>query len=238
MAGRDDNEQSLYELVAAQLKSWLTIVRQVVMSPWRRYQLQPDPAAVYRTQGSWDAGVDTILTKLGQIAMDAWMEVPGAPPVSRHAFVMAELAKVKNLLVRIPDEVADLIFAEIADGVNAGEDTTGIADRVDRILTWTGSERWLNRARTIAVTETTRAYGYGTLAAGMELQRVMGNQLRKRWDSEADTRVRPAHEAAQGATVALTLPFYVGGEALMYPADPSGAPENVIHCRCDLRIVR
>ena len=237
MASRDGNEEHLYQLVAAQLKSWLTIARQVVMSPWRRYRMQPDPTTIYATQGAWDAGLDTILTRIGLIAMDAWSEATDVPPVSRHAFIMAELAKVRNLLVRIPDEVADLIFAEITDAVNGGDDVDGVARRVDRVLDWTGSERWTGRARTIAVTETTRAYGYGVLAAGLEQARITNRPLRKRWDSEGDRRVRPDHEGANGAVVGLTMPFYVGGEALMYPADPTGRPDNVIGCRCDLRIV-
>lgn len=234
---RDENERSLAALVADLLKSFLGRVRDRVMAPYRRYKLQPDPTAVYQEQDTWDASVDTILTRIGRIAMDAWNEVEGVPPVSRHAFVMAELAKVRNLLVRIPDEIADLIFAEIADAVNGGEDVDGVARRVDHVLDWTGSERWRGRAKTIAVTETTRAYGYGTMAAGMEQARITNRALRKRWDSERDRRVRPGHEAAHGATVGLQFPFYVDGEALMYPADPSGAPSNVINCRCRLLIV-
>lgn len=237
MASRDDNEASLLALVTQALQRFLAQARERVMAPWRRDRLTPDPTQVYALQGAWESEVDTILTRLGRIAMDAWSEATDVPPVSRHAFVMAELAKVRNLLVRIPDEVADLVFAEITDAINGGENLDEVARRVDHVLEWTGSERWTGRARTIAVTETTRAYGYGTLAAGLEMSRATGRALRKRWDSERDRRVRAAHEAADGATVGLGMPFYVGGEALLYPADPSGTPENVIHCRCDLRIV-
>lgn len=237
MASRDENERSLYQVVADALRSWLTLAKEAVMGPWNRGRVRPDPTAVYGLQGQWDFRVDTILTRIGQIAMDAWSEVTDAPPVSRHAFVMAELAKVRNLLVRVPDEVADLVFAEITDGVNAGETVDQVAARVDRVLSWTGSENWPSRAKTIAVTETTRAYGYGILAAGLEVSRVTGRQIRKRWDSEGDLRVRPAHEAVNGATVGLSLPFYVGGEPLLYPGDPTGRPDLVINCRCDLRLV-
>lgn len=237
MANRDADEASLAALVGQGLSRWLQRARDAVMAPWRARRAQPDPTAVYGLQGAWNGEVETILTRIGTIAMGAWSEATDVPPVSRHAFVMAELAKVRNLLVRVPDEVADLVFAEIADAINAGEGTDGVAERVDRILDWTGSERWTGRARTIAVTETTRAYGYGTLAAGLEMAKVTNRPLRKRWDSERDSRVRPAHEAAHGATVGLSLPFYVDGEALLYPGDPTGMPTNVIGCRCDLLIV-
>ena len=143
--------------------------------------MQPDPTAIYSTQGQWNDEVETILTTIGQISMNAWSQATDVPPVSRHSFVMAQLAETQNFLVRIPDEVYNSVFAEIADGVNGGESKEQIADRVDLVLDYTASERWPNRARVIAQTETTRAYGAGTLAAGLEQSRVTGRLLRKRW---------------------------------------------------------
>lgn len=236
MASRDENEQSLYRLVADALKSWLTGVTNAVMLPFRRYRAMPDATAVYMTQGAWNGQVDTILTKLGQIAMDAWTEATDVPPVSRHAFVMAEIAKVRNLLVRIPDEVADLVFATIADEVNRGGTVDQVAEAVDQVLSFTGSERWTGRARTIAQTETTRAYGYGTVAAGVEMSRTTGRALRKQWIAHHDERTRDGHYGADGQRVPVTFPFYVSGEPLLYPGDPSGSPDNVIGCRCKVLI--
>jgi uncharacterized protein with gpF-like domain len=169
--------------------------------------------------------------------MRAWSEAVDVPPVSRHSFVMAQLAQTENFLVRIPDEVYELVFAEISDAVNEGEDVEQIAARVDRVLSWTGSERWPNRARVIAQTETTRAYGAGTLAGGMEQSRVSGRLLRKRWDAERDNRVRVSHREVNGEVRDLGMPFYVDGVPLMFPGDPMGPPETVINCRCDLVIV-
>jgi uncharacterized protein with gpF-like domain len=207
------------------------------MAPYRQHGLQPDPTAVYSTQGAWAEEVDTILTTIGQIAMAAWSEATDVPPVSRHSFVMAQLAETQNFLVRIPDEVYNLVFAEITDGVNAGESKEQIAARVDRVLTYTGSERWPNRASVIAQTETTRAYGAGTLAAGLEQSRVTGRLLRKRWDTERDNRVRASHREVDGEVRDLAMPFYVDGFPLQFPGDPIGPPETVINCRCDLMIL-
>jgi len=182
MAERERDERHLFEVTSGALRRWLGKARDVVMAPWRAYRLMPDPTAVYRLQSAWDAEVQTILTEIGKIGLAAWSEATEVPPVSRHAFVVTYLAQVENLLVRIPDEIADLIFAEITDGVNAGESVDQVAARVDHMLSYTDSERWPNRARTVAITETTRAYGAGTLAAGMEQSRVTGRVLRKRWD--------------------------------------------------------
>ena len=237
MPSRDENENQLAGTVGASLRRWLTRARDVVMRPFRSAGAMPDPDAIFSAQPAWDAEVETILTHIGRIAMDAWSQATDVPPVSRHAFVMAQLAFTQNFLVRIPDEVYNLVFAEIVDGVNAGESVPQVAQRVDQVLTYTGSERWPNRARTIAQTETTRAYGAGTVAAGLEQSRVTGRLLRKRWDSRHDTRVREGHREVDGQILPLGMPFYVDGWPLMFPGDPTGPPETVINCRCKLLIL-
>lgn len=235
MARRED-EDRLYGVVSAALRGWLAKARDVVMAPYHLYKMQPDPTAIYSTQGDWNDEVDTILTTIGRIAMGAWSQATDVPPVSRHAFVQASLAQTENFLVRVPNETYDLVVAEISDGINAGENQEQLAQRVDRVLTYTDSERWPNRARVIARTETTRAYGAGTTAAGMEQSRVTGRVLQKTWRTEHDERVRLSHKDADGQTVPIYMPFLVEGEALMFPGDPAGSPDNVINCRCDLTI--
>lgn len=234
---RDNDERHLTEVVAGAFRRWLGKVRAVVMAPYRQHQLQPDPTTIYSTQGDWASEVETILTTIGQISLHAWSQASDVPLVSRHSFVMAQLAETQNFLVRIPDEVYNLVFAEITDGVNAGETKEQIAARVDRVLDYTGSERWANRAKTIAQTETTRAYGAGTLAAGLEQSKVTGRLLRKRWETEQDQRVRDSHRQVDGTVRDLGMPFYVDGFPMQFPGDPIAPPELVINCRCDLVIM-
>jgi hypothetical protein len=230
---RSTDEQGLLTVVTTALKSWLSSVHEAVMKPWRSYKGNPDLFGVYSVP--WDT--DTILTELGKIALSAWSQASDVPPVSRHAFVMSQLAQTQNFLVRIPDETYNLIFAAVTDAVNGGGDTQAVADAVDRVLTWTGSEYWPSRARVIATTETTRAYGAGTLAAGMEQSRVTGRLLAKRWLTEGDNRVRPAHRMVTKGPIPLTAMFQVGPDLMLFPADPMGSPDEVINCRCDLEIV-
>jgi hypothetical protein len=234
---REQDESHLAGVVGAALRRWLALAQGAVMAPWRRHRLQPDPTAIFQVQASWDGEVGTILTSIGQIAMGAWSRATDVPPVSRHSFVMSQLAQTENFLVQIPDEVYNLVFAEITDAVNAGADNEQVAGRVDRVLEYSGSERWPNRARVIAQTEVTRAYGAGTLAAGIEQSRVTGRLLQKRWDTEHDVRVRSSHRAVDGQVTALGMPFYVDGFPLMFPGDPIGPPETVINCRCNLVIL-
>lgn len=237
MASRRENEDNLTGIVSGALKRWLTSARDAVMRPWREHQMMPDPTAIYGTQAEWDGEVDTILTNVGRIAMDAWSQATDVPPVSRHSFVMSQLAMTQNFLVRIPDEVYNLVFAAISDGVNSGDSVEQIAQRVDAVLSYTGSENWPARARTIAQTETTRAYGAGTLAAGMEQSRVTGRLLRKKWLAHDDERTRIPHTEVDNKVQDIGYPFYVGGEPLQFPGDPLGSPWNVINCRCSLLII-
>lgn len=230
--GRSEDEARLTKVVAGALRSWLDKARAAVMKPF-----QPDPSQIYGLQSTWDSEVDgTILTEIGKIGLGAWSEATGVPPVSRHAFIVAYLSDVRSLLVRIPDEVANLVFAEITDGVNAGESKDQIAARVDKVLSYTGSERWPNRARTIAQTETTRARAAGTMAAGVEQGRVTGKSLYKTWDAKDDNKVRTDHHLVDGKSVPVWMPFQVGGSNMMFPGDPTAPPDQVVNCRCSLRI--
>lgn len=237
MPSREQDEAHLASVVGAALRRWLGQARDRVMAPWRSYHIRPDPSGVFQVQGAWNIEVDTIMTNIGKIAMGAWSEATDVPPVSRHSFVMSQLAQTQNFLVQIPDEVYNLIFAEITDAVNAGEDVDDVGRRVERVLEYSGSERWPSRARTIAQTEVTRAYGAGSIAGGIEQSRVTGRMLRKRWDTERDERVRLSHRTVDGQVRDLGMPFYVDGFPLMFPGDPMGPPEAVINCRCDLVIM-
>lgn len=232
---RSSDEQGLLRVVTDSLKSWLSRAKQAVMRPWRTYGGTPDPNGVYTIP--WDPEVDTILTELGKISSRAWSQATDVPLVSRHAFVMSQLAQTRNFLVRVPDETADLIFAAIIDTINGGGDQSAVAEAVERVMTWEGTEYWPNRASTIAMTETTRAYGAGTLAAGMEQSRVTGRLLEKRWLTEVDKRVRATHRAVHGMTIPLTAVFPVGNDLMLYPGDPLASVDEVAGCRCDLEIV-
>jgi hypothetical protein len=235
MANRDADEKKVFGVVKSALDRFINAARIKVMAPFRGWKGMPDPSGVFQAQSEWNT--DTILTTLGQIAMSAWSEASDVPPVSRHSFIVAQLAQTQNFLVRIPDEVYNLVFGEIVDGVNAGGSTDDIARMVDAVLETTGSERWANRARVIAITEVTRAYGAGTTAAGLEQSRVTGRLLQKRWRSEHDSRVRSTHVAIDGVTIPLYQPFNVGGYPMLFPGDPQGPADEVVNCRCDLVIV-
>ena len=65
------------------------------------------------------------------------------------------------------------------------------------------------------------------------------HQIVKVWFTQKDSKVRPAHQKAEGQrrniqAAAGSGPsfFNVGGERLRYPRDPAGSPAQVYNCRC------
>jgi|TARA_R110000824_G_scaffold196949_2_gene380209 hypothetical protein len=103
-------------------------------------------------------------------------------------------------------------------------------------------ERSISHAATISATETQGA-AEGTKdlerqvfmrensALASTLAGVEVIKMRKWWITRGDSKVRPAHVAADGQE-AVDGYFSVGGELLRYPKDPNGSAANVINCRC------
>lgn len=96
-------------------------------------------------------------------------------------------------------------------------------------LTRIESEYGEMRALRIARTETAGAMNGGAKAV-YQMNGVRANE----WVASLDDLVRDAHREANGQVRRINEPFDVGGEALEFPGDPKGSPENIINCRCAL----
>lgn len=232
-------EAAFYALVLAALTAWLTSVLSRILAPFRLGGAI-DPSALWSLQPQWNAEVKILVSWLhdnaaphGWDRFDEDNEVPGLGPLpSNDAFVAAHLAQVANYLVRIPEEVFDLVIADVVDGHNSGENLEEIAARIEDTLNITGSENWPARARVISVTEVNGAANSGWMAAAIHTEELTGQRLQKEWLASHDNHVRPEHRAADGQRRPLRQTFTVGGEPLMYPGDKSGSAWNVINCRC------
>lgn len=88
-----------------------------------------------------------------------------------------------------------------------------------------------SRAKAIAETEIVTAMNFASFKA---YDFADMPTLEKFWITARDARVRDKHRAVDGQRRAKNEPFSVGGEALMYPGDPSGSLSNTIRCRCTL----
>ena len=181
---------------------------------------------------------DTLPTYLTSF-MAKLATIPAANTLSRiktSVRAIAQTITISEALTKVIHKVR-----AITQTINISDDL-GLGGRIVKDLAETitvSDARTLvrNKARVIAQTETTRAYGAGTMAAGAEQSRVTGRMLRKRWDTEQDNRVRESHRQVDGEVRDLWAPWYVDGFPLMFPGDPMGPPETVINCRCDLVIL-
>jgi hypothetical protein len=150
----------------------------------------------------------------------------------RDAEKIAELAKISTLkevadkVTKITQHTRDLIRETIEKGIAANKTKKQIADE---ILSKTGGAIAKKRALTIARTETTFI---NSKAAEINVQ-DSPFKLDKAWIPVSDMRTREAHLNMLGhKPIKKEEMFVVGGEQMMYPADPSGSAANVVNCRC------
>lgn len=142
-------EPGVLAKVLAAIRAWLPNLRRAVFGAG-----QPDPSGVELAQPAWADLVDSqIMPALETVVDHGWTWQSGEPFVSTNSFTQAQLAITRNLLVRMPDDVYNLIFSQISEGVALGESNQQISDRIDRVLFSTRSEWWENRAKVIARTE-------------------------------------------------------------------------------------
>lgn len=141
------------------------------------------------------------------------------PPPAAQAFLAAR----ENRISGAAEETFAAIKAQLQAGLDAGETTAQLADRVRSAFNGISKER----ATRIAMTETAAAYGHarneGMKSAGVTY---------KQWLTSGADNVRPAHREANRQVVRVSDPFLVGGESLLHPGDPAGSAANVINCHC------
>lgn len=158
---------------------------------------------------------------------------PGIP--AADTWVSAYLNEAGNRLKNLPDEVYGLIVAEIERGIREQQSIPDIAASINILLTASGSDRWPNRAVTVARTETIAAVNAGAFrSAQLEAEQRGDPAPFKQWIATADRRTRDTHRDADKQRTLLSEPFVVGGARLQFPGDPRGPAQEVINCRCSL----
>lgn len=113
----------------------------------------------------------------------------------------------------------------ITQGILQGESIPAIAKRLEAV-TDMNHKAALRNARTM----TGSAENAGHYASYKRAEN-MGIKLEKQWIATLDSRTRTSHRYLHGETQKMDDMFSNG---LMYPKDPSGAPEEVYNCRCRL----
>ena len=226
-----DGEQRIGRSWFRSLRGFLDRVRPAVTGGDR---IDPDRVSDY--QQFWSSEVDQrIVPTIRGVLTRSWRRVTEAGDPNTDQWTSSYLNEAGNRLRRIPDEVYALIVTEVERGIREGLSIDKVTAAVDVILTATGSERWPNRARTVARTETMGAVNAGVYrGAVLDAERRGDVAPFKVWLSTEDNRTRPTHVAADQQRTLLTQPFVVGTSQLQFPGDPRGPGNEVINCRCTM----
>lgn len=164
------------------------------------------------------------------VADDSGEELPDGWDSSLTSYTEATTA----LLNAVGDQLAAEASLTLAEGLNAGEGLEQLKARLAAVFDTDGTQLGDSRARRIAVTEATRAFNAGTLAAAQALTGP-DRPLVKQWLTRNDERVRPTHRNANGQIQLLDDPFDVGGTPMLYPGDPTAPANETVNCRCVMR---
>jgi len=173
-----------------------------------------------------NTGMNALQTAGDQLLKELGKDDPWKMP---QAETIEFLRQRENRLAGVPDDVFERIKGTIEEGITNGDSLKQIANAVRGEFNDLGDKR----ASVIASTETAAAYGTGRQLAMEEA----GIQF-KQWLTSNNDNVRAAHRAMNGATVPIDEQFTVinpkTGEVdkIDHPADPTGAPWNVINCHC------
>jgi len=211
---------------------FLDRVRPAVAPPGGRI----DPGRVSDHSGFWTDQVNVeILPEVEGVLGQAWRRVTAAGSPPTDPWVNRYLNEAGNRMSNTPDEVYALIVAEVERGITEGRSLDRVRDDVQLLLTASGTDRWKNRAMTVARTETIGAVNAGVLrGAVLEAEQRGDPAPFKQWISTEDARTRPTHVAADKQRTLLSEPFRVGSAQLLFPGDPRGPAAEVINCRCSI----
>lgn len=92
---------------------------------------------------------------------------------------------VRGITQTMNNQIFDVIGQGFLDGISPTQMARNIVDRVDKI--------GITRARLIARTESTEAYGEGALAEFQNVSGIIGETVLSQWWATLDSRVRRSH---------------------------------------------
>lgn len=115
---------------------------------------------------------------------------------------------------------------EVLQGILLGESIPDIAGRLKNVTNM-NRDSAVRNARTMV----TAAENKGRLDEYRAAE-DSGVILEREWVAALDKKTRDLHVQLDRQRRAVGEPFQIGGYTIMYPGDPSAAPEMVYNCRC------
>jgi len=135
---------------------------------------------------------------------------------------------IEDMKYNVPKQVNDftneLLKRNFVEALTNGESIADVTRRVENVMQFCTR----TRARRIAQTTMIAAVNKGAMEGNRQSGVVWGTQ----WIGALDERIRPDHERLTVNQTAVPLGKRFPIVNLEYPGDPSGAPEQIINCRC------
>ncbi|MER6563321.1 phage minor head protein [Streptomyces sp. NPDC001027] len=237
-----DEVRAVLDDVAKEIAAELADATQIVAARFSLAQIgrmwtQRVPRLVRRLLGVAETAGQQAASDVGTELPAGWDDLPGRHdrgddmPASLGSYV----TDTEHLLRAVGDRLTEAAVTELAAGLDAGEDVAALRARLRSLFSRDGVELGETREERIARTESTRAWNAATLAAAEDL-RGEGRPLVKQWQTRRDTKVRDAHDDADGQLRLLDEAFTVAGVAMAYPGDPTAPAALTVNCRCVLRL--
>lgn len=175
----------------------------------------------------------TIEQVAGNVGFTMWDEATVKRLVAEEPEIMPYYPKKRAVKRGIDLEygkgqISATVTSGILRGRTIGQMTEELQGRVDTM----GRVNAMRAART-AVTGAQN----GGRQASYEAAEKMGIKVQKKWIATLDGRTRHEHGMADGQTVDTDKPFIVGGEKMMFPADPTASGYLIYNCRCTVATV-
>lgn len=130
--------------------------------------------------------------------------------------------RTEVFLRSVNETTFEKLIGEFQESYKESEDFKQLSKRLNGLYGDIGKKR----AMTIARTEVAMASQTGTFSGYK--QSGIGIKI---WVAVLDSNTRDSHALVDGEEQPIDRPFSNG---LMYPADPSGGPAEVINCRCTI----
>jgi HK97 family phage portal protein len=166
-------------------------------------------------------GIAQTLTEIEGLKADALQAAVNRIKVSPAVRRALEISSTKITTVNATTQAR--VANQLRIGLEKGEGLTDLTNRLSDIF-----DR--PRAGRIARTQVS-----GGVSAGRSAGMVDAGVEKKGWLTSRDKNVRDEHKAAEQNYkdgIPINEPFIVGGDRLMYPADPAGSAAMIANCRC------
>ena len=140
----------------------------------------------------------------------------------------AQEAKLRDMVFNSGTKVNETTIGQIYDELLIAQNSNMTVDEFSRALGDKIEELSGGRASNWAETESCKVDNYGALEGFRDIDGVTG----KGWLCSLLPTSREDHVNAHLQEVGIDEDFNIGGEAMGFPGDPRGTPDEVCRCRC------